>query len=68
MRLIIDNRTALPEVCLLPHVQAVLKAGLISDNGNSYCYVTTFKGGIVVSSNKTKTGHRFVIRKEEGAE
>ena len=64
MRLIIDNRTALPVVCLLPHIQAVLNEGLISDNGRSYCYVTTFKGGIVVSANKIKTGHRLVVRKE----
>lgn len=68
MRIIISIRINEPEAKALQYVQKVMNMGKISGNNDTYCYITTFNDGTVVSSRKTKTGHRFVVAREAAKE
>lgn len=53
-KLIINNRTDLPMIDVLPYITAVVRQGRISNDGKQLCYATTFRteaGTIVVFSN-----------------
>lgn len=60
-RIILNNQTELGYEEVMDYVRKVISAGKVSDNGNNYCYLSSFKDGIMVSSDVIKTGHRFTI-------
>lgn len=58
-KLIIRNYTDLSDYECLEYVQSVINTGKISQNKGilQYCFVTTFKNGVVVSvDRRTKSG------------
>lgn len=54
-KFIIKVDDSVPDMHAADCVAAVIKQGKISDEGKSYCYVTTFKTGIVVATLGTKS-------------
>jgi hypothetical protein len=53
----------------LEYVHRVIDSGLISANGTEYCYVTSFRDGTVVYSDRRKSGtHSFVVAKDQQAQ
>jgi hypothetical protein len=60
-KLIIENRTDRPLSSLMGHVRTILEQGRISNNDTQYCYLTTFKDGIVIASEKNKCSDRLVL-------
>lgn len=64
-KIIIENRTELPLLKVMWYVEAVMKEGLISNDGKQYCYMTTFRDGICVSTDLNKKSHRFVVWYDE---
>ena len=62
-KLIIENRTKLTWLEVMPYVNAVLEQGKISNNNTQYCRMTTFKDNdkIRISSDKNKKSDRLVI-------
>lgn len=66
-KIIIRNYTDLEDYEAISYIRAVISEGKISDNGNHYCYLTTFKSGYCVSTDRRKDGntHTFYIYKEE---
>ena len=67
--IIVNNRPGLSDKDALKLVSAVVDNGLISDDGNSYCYATTFdtmfkgeKTKLAVYARRLPSGtHRFTI-------
>jgi len=67
-KMIINNRSSLPDQEALLYISSVIEQGRISDNNKQYCYVTVFHGDIygedmeiAVSSRKNKRSDRFVV-------
>lgn len=61
-KIIIENRTYLPMGTVLGFVQRVIDMGKVSENGKSYCYITTFKNvPIAVSARRNKASDSFVV-------
>lgn len=60
-KLIIDNRTNKTYLELWPYLQAVLFAGLQSNDGKQHSYATTWPNGIVVESVLNDKSERLVI-------
>ena len=65
-KLIIENRTDLGLLEILGYVGDVINIGKISktSKGKQYCFITTYKGGIVVYADKNKKSDRLIITKE----
>lgn len=64
-RIIINNKTELSHDEAMDYVRRVIAAGKQSDNGNNYCYLTSFKDGIMVTSDVIKTGHKFTVWRQK---
>jgi hypothetical protein len=64
--LIIQNDTDLPMIEILPYVKVVLQMGRISGSGtqDQYCYLTTFREGIVVFALLEGKSDRLIVRRE----
>ena len=67
-KLIIENQTDLSLLEILGYVGHVVSMGKISETskGKQYCFLTTYKGDIVVFADKNKKSDRLIIRKEGG--
>ena len=65
-KLIIENQTDLSLLEILGYVNHVVNMGKISktSKGEQYCFLTTYRGGIVVYADKNKKSDRLIIRKE----
>lgn len=64
-KLIIVNKTDLPMSAILRKADGVIGMGRISDYGKSYCYVSTFKDGIVCCAQKNKASDTLTFFKED---
>ena len=64
-KLIIENKTEKTMEQALEYAQSVVHQGRISNYGKQYCYVTTFRDGVVVCSFLNKQSDRLVIYQEE---
>ena len=69
-RINIKIRDGIPELQAISAILEVIKMGRVSGDNDTYCYVTTFKHGIVVFAGKTRAGHdtfdvRRDVRREE---
>lgn len=62
-RIIIDNQADLPDVTALQYVITVIRGGRVSDDGQCYCYASTFLDGVVVYASRNKASDRFVVRR-----
>lgn len=60
-KLIIDNRTSLSLIDIMPYVLKVLEMGHVSDNNSQYCYHTTWNSGISISAVRNGKSDRFVV-------
>lgn len=63
--IIIRNATDLPMTECLNYIEAVIAMGRVSDDGRSYCFVTSFKDGIHVAAHKRKDSDVFNIWKDK---
>lgn len=65
-KLIIHNNSILTDAEALYKVFQVIGEGLVSETskGKQYCFATRFKDGYVVTCDKTNTGYRFRVGKE----
>jgi hypothetical protein len=65
MKLIIYNETPLSDAEAMVYISAVMKQGLISNHGKSYCYATVFRNGenkVCVFANRiSETTHKFYV-------
>lgn len=64
-RIIIDNRTDMPDVEAFAYVERVMKDGRISNYDTQYCYATTWSDGVYVLSRLNKCSDSFVVGKLE---
>lgn len=55
-RIIINNQSSHDDYHVLMATVAIIANGRISDNGNCYCYCTTFESGLAISARRTKQG------------
>ena len=65
-KLIIDNRTDLPDVDAIFFVREVMRMGRVSNDDKQYCYATTFQnhaGRFDVVTDLNAKSDRFVIVK-----
>lgn len=62
-KIIIHNNTNLDDSDLLLYVYNVISQGKVSETkqGKQYCFVTTFKGGIVVFCNRRNNTYTFNV-------
>jgi len=61
-KLIIENRTDMPDLEAMWYVMEVMRDGRVSDDGKQYCYATVWKlSGIVVWTDLNKKSDRFVV-------
>ena len=59
-RIIINNRSSCNDKTVLNVVSRVISAGRISDNGKSYCYVTTLDcRNLAISAKRNKASDTF---------
>jgi len=68
-KIIIENRTELPDVLALDHVKKVIELGRISKIAGKYqyCFYTRFHDGYSVSAFLNKKSDRFVVWDESGS-
>ena len=64
-KLIIDNRSPLPDADALRYAANVIDGGRISGNGQHYCYVTTWNNGVCVYVQRNLRSDTFVVTQEE---
>ena len=69
-KLIIENRSGLAMDDVLPYINAVIKRARISNDGQEYCYLTSFKRPedediLMVASVKNKKSDRLVVYYQE---
>lgn len=64
-RIIINNKTDIPDEIALKKILSVIREGKVSNNGKQYCYVVSFLDGTFVSSGLLKEGHVFTLWQEE---
>ena len=64
-KIIIHNHSDLSDYDVLLYVNTVIKQGKISktNEGDQYCFVTTFKGGITVCSGRRNNTYTFIIER-----
>ena len=64
-KIIINNQSSLGDEEVLRLVGYVIRKGRISDNGRSYCYLTSFPIGcfcdVLVYAKRNKTSDTFVV-------
>ena len=62
-KIIITSNVNEPDDKTLLRVLKVIEQGLISEikSGKCYCFATSWKDGVVVYAQKTKSGHRFMV-------
>jgi len=60
-RLIVDCRANITMAEALEYAAVVVGKGRISNEGKQYCYVSSFKDGIVAHASVNKTSDRIVI-------
>jgi hypothetical protein len=63
-RIIINNKSELPDTVAMDLVMRVMKAGRISNNDKQYCYLTTFHLDSVqydVATDLRKESDSFVV-------
>lgn len=61
--IIIHKSNAISDYDALLHIQAVIREGRISRNGECYAHVTEFKDGIIVYADKKKADIFTVTKK-----
>lgn len=68
-RVIIENRTELPDHFAMRYAMTVMEQGRISGSGDraQYCYHTSFENGVHVSAFKNKASDRLVVHYNDGA-
>lgn len=65
-KLIIENRTDMPDLEAMWYVMEVMRDGRVSNDGKQYCYATVWKlTGIVVYTDLNKKSDRFVVETVE---
>lgn len=66
-KIIIHNYTDLPDNEVLLYIGVVLGQGKISKTkqGEQYCFVTTFKSGIVISSGRKNNTYTFYVERRD---
>jgi hypothetical protein len=67
-KLIIQNDSTHNDAQALQYVMTVIRNGRISEDGKSYCYVTSFVDGVVVGCMRNAQSDRFVVRDGAGGE
>ena len=61
-KLIIENRTDMPDLEAMWYVQEVMRDGRVSNFGKQYCYATAWRSSkIVVWTDLNKKSDRFVV-------
>lgn len=55
-KIVIENDTEMDDVSALYYAIKIVQGGRVSDHGKQYCYVTSFKNGVVVLARLTKGG------------
>ena len=60
-KLIIDNRTNLSLIDIMPYVLKVLEMGHVSNYDTQYCYHTVWGSGISISAFRNDKSDRFVV-------
>ena len=65
-KFIIHNDTELTDLEALERVTNIVRCGKVSETskGKQYCFLTTYKDGIVIGSNRNKDTYTFKIEKE----
>jgi hypothetical protein len=65
-KLIIENRTDMPDIEALWYVQEVMRDGRISNYGKQYCHATQFNNrSVLVWTGLNKNSDRFVVEMVE---
>jgi len=65
-KLIIENRTDMPDLEAMWYVMEVMRDGRVSNDGKQYCYATVWKHSkIVVYTDLNKKSDRFVVEDYE---
>lgn len=66
-KIIIHNETNMCDGDVLHYIHAVISGGLVSEtkNGKQYCFITTFKGGHIVTCSRRNNTFTFKIFCEE---
>lgn len=64
-KIIIHNHSDLEDYDVMVYVTTVIKQGKISKttNGEQYCFVTTFKGGITIYSSRRNNTYTFIVER-----
>jgi hypothetical protein len=63
--IIVHNDTGMAMGRCLVYVQSIIERGRISDYGKSYCFVTHFRDGVLVSATRNKNSDTFVVWRED---
>ena len=65
-KIIINNHTDLSDLDVLDFISEVVILGKISNEGKSYCYLTSYKSGVVITArHHDKSGNNtFHITKD----
>lgn len=64
-RIIIENRSTMPDAQVVCAIASVIESGRISNNGKQYSYLTTFASGLIVYSDLNKQSDKFVAYEVE---
>lgn len=60
-KLIIENRTDMPDLEAMYYVMEVMRDGRVSNDGKQYCYATVFNRIYAVLTYLNSKSDRFVI-------
>lgn len=66
-KVIIDNRTNLPDDDAIRYALHVISGGRISGNGQHYCYATIWPNGVCVYAQRNLRSDTFTVTQEEKA-
>ena len=66
-KIIIHNYTDLSDYDVMLYVAGVIDAGKVSktNQGEQYCFVTTYKSGIVISSGRKNNTYTFFVERRK---
>lgn len=66
-KIIIHNYSDLEDYECISFVRAVISEGKVSETkqGKQYCFITTFKNGIVVGCSKRNNTYTFTVKRED---
>ncbi len=66
-KIIVDNRTNVPDSDVLRRVLLVMAEGRISETAGKqhYCHMSTWKDGMVIYAGINAKSDRFVVMKDE---